>query len=52
MEISDKEQMAPCLRYINRRGEIAKHFVGVVHIANTTFLTLKEAIESKLISTL
>ncbi|XP_057250688.1 uncharacterized protein LOC130591398 [Beta vulgaris subsp. vulgaris] len=47
-DISDKEQLALCLRYINKRGEVMERFLGVVHVANTTSLTLKEAIESLL----
>ncbi|XP_057248946.1 uncharacterized protein LOC130590499 [Beta vulgaris subsp. vulgaris] len=46
--ISDKEQLALCLRYVNKRGEVMERFLGVVHVTNTTSLTLKEAIESYL----
>ncbi|XP_010691899.3 uncharacterized protein LOC104905147 [Beta vulgaris subsp. vulgaris] len=47
-DISDKEQLALCLRHVNKRGEVMERFLGVVHVANTTSLTLKEAIESLL----
>ncbi|KAL8123136.1 hypothetical protein AgCh_011214 [Apium graveolens] len=47
-DISDKEQMALCLRYVNKKGEVCERFIGVVHLPNTTSLTLLEAIESLL----
>ncbi|XP_021719194.1 uncharacterized protein LOC110686895 [Chenopodium quinoa] len=45
-EVTDKEQMAFCLRYVNKMGEVCKQFLCVVHVPNTTSLTLKNAIES------
>ncbi|XP_010675554.2 uncharacterized protein LOC104891545 [Beta vulgaris subsp. vulgaris] len=47
-DISDKEQMALCLRYIDRNGGLNERFLSLVHVPNTTSLTLKEAIESLL----
>ncbi|KAK1371933.1 zinc finger MYM-type protein 1-like [Heracleum sosnowskyi] len=47
-DISDKEQMALCLRYVNKKGEVCERFIGVVHVHNTTSLTLLAAIESLL----
>ncbi|XP_051122683.1 uncharacterized protein LOC127245711 [Andrographis paniculata] len=47
-DIADKEQMALCLRYVNKRGEVNERFLGIMHVGNTTSLTLKDAIESLL----
>ncbi|KAK1381917.1 hypothetical protein POM88_019652 [Heracleum sosnowskyi] len=38
---SVKEQMAVVLRYVNDRGEVMERFVGVVHVRDTTSLSLK-----------
>ncbi|KAH7688620.1 Ribonuclease H-like protein [Dioscorea alata] len=44
-DVSNKEQMALVLRYMNNRGCIIECFLAIVH-SNTTALSLKEAIES------
>jgi hypothetical protein len=44
-----QEQLALCLRYVNKRGEPVERFLGLVHVEDTTSLTLKEAIQSLLI---
>ena len=43
-DISVKEQMTLILRYVNKKG-IIKRFLGIVHVASTTTLSLKYAIE-------
>ncbi|XP_021732137.1 zinc finger MYM-type protein 1-like [Chenopodium quinoa] len=45
-DVSDKEQLALCLRYVNRKGEVCECLI--VHVVNTASLTLKTAIESLL----
>ena len=40
-----KEQMALVLHYVNKKGIIIKRLLGIVHIASTTALSLKYAIE-------
>ncbi|XP_048497995.2 uncharacterized protein LOC125496544 [Beta vulgaris subsp. vulgaris] len=47
-DVSDKEQMALCLRYVNKKGEVWERLLGIVHVSDTTSLTLKTAIESLL----
>ncbi|XP_050263933.1 uncharacterized protein LOC126708169 [Quercus robur] len=44
-DISVKEQMALVLRYVNKEGIIIERFLGIVHVASTTALSLKHAIE-------
>ncbi|XP_021745328.1 zinc finger MYM-type protein 1-like [Chenopodium quinoa] len=48
-DISDKEQLPLCLRYVNKEGEVCERLLGIVHVGDTTSLTLKAAIESLLI---
>ncbi|XP_066324096.1 uncharacterized protein [Miscanthus floridulus] len=48
-DISHKEQLALCLRYIDKLGRPCEHFIGVVHVDDTTSLSLKKAIEGLLV---
>nr|XP_009775297.1 PREDICTED: zinc finger MYM-type protein 1-like [Nicotiana sylvestris] len=43
-DVSRKEQLAIVLRYVNRCGSVVEHFIGIVHVRNTSALCLKEAI--------
>ncbi|XP_057744934.1 uncharacterized protein LOC130962784 [Arachis stenosperma] len=47
-DISIKEQMSVCLRYVNKEGQVKEHFLDLVHISNTNALSLKLALESLL----
>ena len=47
---SHKEQLALCLRYVDKLGRPCENFLGVVHVDDTTSLSLKEAIEALLVS--
>ena len=47
-DISHKEQLALCLRYVDQSGRPCEHFIGVVHVDDTTSLSLKNAIEALL----
>nr|XP_034570453.1 zinc finger MYM-type protein 1-like [Setaria viridis] len=49
-DISHKEQLALCLRYVDKLGRPCEHFIGVVHVDYTTSLSLKNAIEALLLS--
>ena len=45
-DISVKEQMVIVVRYVDKRGIITERFLGIVHVVDTTALSLKAAIES------
>ena len=45
-DVSYKEQMAVALRYVNERGCVLERFIGIVHVSDTTAISLKAAIES------
>ncbi|CAN6268617.1 unnamed protein product [Urochloa humidicola] len=47
-DVYQKEQLALCLRYVDKKGRVVERFLGVVHVENTTSLTLKAAIEKLL----
>ncbi|XP_042467409.1 zinc finger MYM-type protein 1-like [Zingiber officinale] len=47
-DISVKEQMAVALRFVDERGNIVERFLGLVHVSDTTALSLKTAINSLL----
>ncbi|XP_074305564.1 uncharacterized protein LOC141640782 [Silene latifolia] len=40
--------MALCLRYVDKTGEVKEKLLGIVHVGNTTSVTLKAAIEKLL----
>ncbi|XP_058208074.1 uncharacterized protein LOC131321076 [Rhododendron vialii] len=44
-DISIKEQMAVAIRYMDKKGNVIEHFMGIEHVANTDALSLKEAME-------
>ncbi|XP_023766939.1 uncharacterized protein LOC111915515 [Lactuca sativa] len=44
--VSKKEQMAIVLRYVDRHGIVNERFIGVVHVLDTSSLTLKAAIDT------
>ena len=45
-DISDKEKLSDFLRYVSKSGGVVERFLGIVHVSNTTSLTIKTAIES------
>ncbi|XP_066392038.1 uncharacterized protein [Miscanthus floridulus] len=47
-DISHKEQLALYLRFVDKLGRPCEHFIGVVHVDDTTSLSLKEAIKGLL----
>jgi hypothetical protein len=49
-DISHKEQLALCLCYVDALGRPCEHFIGVIHVDDTSSLSLKDAIEALLVS--
>ena len=47
-DVSHKEQMGVVIRYVNKMGIVKERFIGVVHVQNTTSLSLKAGIDSLL----
>ena len=47
-DISMKEKMSLVLCYVNKKGIIIEWFLGIVHVASTTALSLKYTVESLL----
>jgi hypothetical protein len=43
-DVSHEEQLALCLRYVDKLGRICERFLGVVHVSDTPSLSLKVAI--------
>jgi hypothetical protein len=43
-DVYQNEQLALCLRYVDKKGRVVERFFGVVHVENTSSLTLKSAI--------
>ncbi|KAL6509305.1 hypothetical protein OROGR_022615 [Orobanche gracilis] len=49
-DVSQKEQLALCLRYVERStGKVVERFLGLVHVGDTTALSLRSAIVSLLV---
>ncbi|KAL3621606.1 hypothetical protein CASFOL_036518 [Castilleja foliolosa] len=44
-DISKKEQMALVLRYVDELGFVKEQFIGLVHVMETTALSLKNALD-------
>ncbi|XP_022150761.1 zinc finger MYM-type protein 1-like [Momordica charantia] len=44
-DIFSKEQMSVVLRYVDKSHVIDERFVGIIHVANTNSLSLKETID-------
>ena len=38
--------MVVALRYVNKKGQVIEHFIGVEHVSNTVALSLKASIEA------
>ncbi|KAK9665781.1 hypothetical protein RND81_14G135800 [Saponaria officinalis] len=47
-DVSHKEELAICLRYVNKDGKICERFLEILHVKDTTSLTLFEKIKKLL----
>ncbi|XP_028065772.1 uncharacterized protein LOC114268755 [Camellia sinensis] len=45
-DISVKEQMAVVIQYVDKKGQVIEHFLGIEHVANMNALSLKQAVEN------
>ena len=45
-DVSRKEQMAVVLRFVDKNGIVHERFIGVVHVMDTSALSLKAALET------
>lgn len=48
-DVSHKEQMGVVLRFVNKMGIVKERFIGVVHVQDTSSLSLKAGIDSLLV---
>ncbi|XP_021990942.1 uncharacterized protein LOC110887674 [Helianthus annuus] len=49
-DVSLKEQMAVVVRFVDKLGAVRESLIGIVHVKDTTSITLKEAIDDLLAS--
>jgi hypothetical protein len=48
-DISHRQQLVVCLRYVDKLERPCENFLGVVHVRDTTSLSLREAIQDLLV---
>ncbi|XP_048566553.1 zinc finger MYM-type protein 1-like [Triticum urartu] len=49
-DMYQNEQLAVCLRYVDKKGRTVVRFLGLAHVEDTSSLTLKAAIEDMLMA--
>ncbi|XP_009795918.1 uncharacterized protein LOC107819031 [Nicotiana tabacum] len=49
LDVSRKEQMAIVLRYVEKKGSVMERFIGIIHVRDTSTLSLKKVIIDVLI---
>ncbi|GJV48999.1 zinc finger MYM-type protein 1-like protein [Tanacetum coccineum] len=47
-DVSHKEKMSLCLRYVDKKRDVVERFLGILHVKDTTALTLRDGIHSML----
>jgi len=45
-DVSTKEQMAVALRYVDKHGHVIKRFLGILHVNDTSVMSLKAIIDA------
>ena len=45
-DISTKEQMAVVLHYVDKRGHVVEHFIGIEHVIDTKAISLKASLDT------
>ncbi|XP_057999338.1 uncharacterized protein LOC131178395 [Hevea brasiliensis] len=45
-DVSAKEQMAIIIRYVEKNGHVLEHILGILHVTDTSALSLKAAIDA------
>nr|XP_009625687.1 uncharacterized protein LOC104116519 [Nicotiana tomentosiformis] len=49
IDVSRKEQMAIILRYVDKKGSVMERFIGIIHVRDTSVLSLKKVIVDLLV---
>ncbi|XP_026397531.1 zinc finger MYM-type protein 1-like [Papaver somniferum] len=47
-DVSVREKMAVCIRYVNKEGCIIERFIGIIHALETTAISLKNSVDALL----
>jgi hypothetical protein len=47
-DVYQNEQLAVCLRYVDKKGRAVERFLGIAHVEDTSAMTLKAAVEHML----
>ncbi|XP_026454969.1 zinc finger MYM-type protein 1-like [Papaver somniferum] len=45
-DVSVREQMAVVIRYVNKKGCVIERFIGIIHVLETTSISLKTSVDA------